>query len=294
MTWIRYVRTHSLTLSLSHSLTLSLSHSLTHCDIMCTLQVAPRCLTLQTERFESLLRLLVHWERLHVVSSEVVSEWKELVTMQSQSHRQSSTHSLPHSSTHAPSPATASKGNPCDGPPKFTLSLPLKPHTHSTTAVREGAHSTITASHPDFLVDGVTASRTHTLTLQERGGHYMRDILNMMMPVTKHPIAKVLLESHTHSHTHAHAHARVPTHPQGGVVVCEEMYDYCTVSTSFYLMHRTLNFLSSRVPSESGAHSLSYDDVCMVVLACISVAGKVRLHIHTHSLTCAFASAPLC
>jgi hypothetical protein len=30
LTWIRYVRTHSLTLSLSHSLTLSLSHSLTH------------------------------------------------------------------------------------------------------------------------------------------------------------------------------------------------------------------------------------------------------------------------
>lgn len=65
----------------------------------------------------------------------------------------------------------------------------------------------------------------------------------------------------------------------GDVVLSERMYDYCAVSSSFYLLHRAFAMLVARgcaaVTEEEKKRQVSQADVEMLVLACISVAAKV-------------------
>jgi len=281
------------------------------------LQVAPRCLRLQGGRHgQGISRLIGHWVKKKAITEATAQEWRDLM-------------SAPRSSTgpgggggHAgQSPSPARKEIEHLGPAVFKLMLPLKkrrgmdmkgPEAPTTTAdtvtavasvITTSTSTSTSTAVPDFLVDGQTPSTPDSEQLKQRATGYMRDILDMALPVTKQPIAKAVLCSTSEATKAASSSKETKSgdisKSSHKIKTCEKLYDFSTISTAFYLLHRAFGFLLGLVPS---GDVMSKDDVEVLVLACIHIAGKLEFRAvstsrlldsaqlyynHKHSLTSA-------
>ena len=221
--------------------------------------------------------MINYWRRLNCVSSDIAKEWEDIIAMDgvaAYSCGVARDVNVTYGNSEAVDSSCGTRNGTTTGcrrgPAEYKLLLPLSTSSLGIAMSTKTIDGCRQHTMSDYVID-IPLLSLESHQLKHRACHIMREFLNLMLPLTRQPMKKEVLKEFA-TETGVNVESIQLTKKIFSDINFDKIYDYCVVSTSFYLLHRSYDVMHALLPKNE---VLSMADLEMLILACITVASKV-------------------